>query len=447
MDIKDAGLAGGLSVSAELAGAKQGESEIMRRETIRHVSRLLLLFSGGLVFPSVQAAGFYLSEVGSPGRLGTAGVANPTNTLGPDSAWTNPAGMTGLNKDRLLFGFQAVIPKVEFDSSTATAGGSDGGNAGNTAVIPSFFYVNKLNDRTRLGLSVVAPMGGGVNYGDDFVGRYQTIRAELATVALSPAIGYKLTDRFSVGAGVSFIYTKYEQKIAINQAAVVGPGTPDGAVRFDNATDWGYQPYAGITWQFTDRALLGVVYRAKMDVKLDGDVNFRNLVIAKPGANDVKLNWDNPRTLEAGLKYQLSDKNHLFLNTGWQDWSEFSNNELTFSGGTVGTLDRQWDDTWHAGIAFAHLEGEDNGYSVGFSYESSPVDNKHRTFDLPVDEAYKLSAAYFWEGAKELVYSLGGTMYFIGDANIDLTAQGVRAAGKYDRNNILFLGGTVRYEF
>jgi hypothetical protein len=38
-------------------------------------------------------------------------------------------------------------------------------------------------------------------------------------------------------------------------------------------------------------------------------------------------------------------------------------------------------------------------------------------------------------------------MYFIGDANIDLTAQGVRAAGKYDSNYILFLGGTVRYRF
>lgn len=419
----------------------------MKRKTSRQVSGLLLLCAGALVFPLAHAAGFYLSEVGSPGSLGTAGVANPTNTLGPDSAWTNPAGMTGLDRDRLLFGFQAVMPKIEFDSSTATAGGSDGGNAGNTAVIPSLFYVNKLNDRTRLGFSVVAPQGGGVNYGDDFVGRYQTIRAELAAVALSPAIGYKLTQRLSIGAGVSFIHTKYEQKIAINQAALVGPGTADGTVRLDNATDWGYQPYAGITWQFTDRALLGVVYRAKMDVDLNGDVNFRNLAIPKPGVNDVKLGWDNPQTLEAGLKYQLSDKNHLFLNAGWEDWSEFSNNQLEFTGGTVGTLDRQWDDTWHAGIAFAHLEQEDSGYSVGFAYDSSPVDNKHRTFDLPVDEAYKLSAAYFWKGARELVFSLGGTMYFIGDANIDQAAQGVRAAGKYDRNNILFLGGTVRYQF
>jgi len=419
----------------------------MKHKTIRHVSGLLLLCAGGLAFPLAQAAGFYLAEVGSPASLGTGGVANPTNTFGADAAWTNPAGMTGLNRDQIFSGFQAVIPKVEFDSSKATAGGSDGGNAGNTALIPSFFYVNKLNDRTRLGFSVVAPMGGGVNYGDDFVGRYQTSRSELATVALSPAIGYKLTDRFSVGAGVSFIHTKFEQKIAINQAALVGPGTPDGAVRLDNATDWGYQPYAGITWQFTDRALLGVVYRAKMDVDLNGDVNFRNLVIPKPGVNDTKIKWDNPQTLEAGLKYQLSEKNHLFLNAGWQDWSEFSNNQLEFSGGTVGTLDRQWDDTWHAGIAFGHLDQVDSGYSVGVSYDSSPVDNKHRTFDLPVDEAYKLSAAYFWKGASKLDYSVGGTMYFIGDANIDLTAQGVRAAGKYDSNYILFLGGTMRYRF
>jgi long-chain fatty acid transport protein len=394
-----------------------------------------------------RAAGFYLSEVGSPASLGTGGVANPTNTFGADAAWTNPAGMTGLQRDQIFAGFQAVIPKVEFDSSMATAGGKDGGNAGNTAFIPSFFYVNKLNDRARLGLSVVAPQGGGVNYGDDFVGRYQTTRAELATVALSPAIGYKVTDRFSVGAGVSFIYTKYEQKIAINQAALVGPGTPDGAVRFDNATDWGYQPYLGVTWQVTDRALLGVVYRAKMDVKLNGDVNYRNLVIPPPPADETKISWDNPQWLEAGLKYKLSDKNHLLLNAGWQDWSEFSNNELEFSGGAVGTLDRQWDDTWHAGVAFAHLEVRDRGYSVGFSYDSSPVDNQHRTFDLPVDETYKLSGAYFWKGANKLDYSLGATLYFIGDANIDLTAQGVRAAGKYDSNYILFLGGTVRYRF
>jgi len=416
--------------------------------TVKRTGRgLLLAVSAGLGTQNAPAAGFYLSEVGSPASLGTGGVANPTNTFGADAAWTNPAGMTGLDEDQIFAGFQAVIPKVEFDSSTATAGGSDGGNAGNAAFIPSLFYVNKLNDRTRLGISLVAPQGGGVNYGDDFVGRYQTSKAQLAAVGISPSVGFRVNDRLSVGAGVSIIYTKFEQNIAINQAALAGPGTPDGKVRIEDATDWGYQPFLGLTWQATDRALLGVVYRAEADVDLEGDVNFRNLVIPKPGLNEVDISWNNPQWLEAGLTYQLSDKNFLFLNGGWQDWSEFSDNQLEFAGGTVATLDRQWDDTWHAGIAFAHLERQENGYTVGFSYESSPVENEHRTFDLPVDEIYKLSGAYFWTGSKQLDYSLGATLYMIGDAEIDLVTQGVRAAGKFDSNYILFLGGTVRYRF
>jgi long-chain fatty acid transport protein len=142
-----------------------------------------------LVAPqTASAAGFYISEVGTPGSLGTAGVANPTNTFGPDSSWTNPAGMTGLQKDTITGGLQLIIPKVEFDSSVATSGGGDGGNAGSVLPVPSFFYVNKLSDRFRLGFSVAAIQGGGVDYGENFVGRYSVTKAELGAIGISPSI-------------------------------------------------------------------------------------------------------------------------------------------------------------------------------------------------------------------------------------------------------------------
>ena len=79
-----------------------------------------------LLMQTVQAAGFYISEIGTPGSLGTAGVANPVNTVSADSSWTNPAGMTGLEQDEMLAGLQLVVPKIEFDSSVAEAGGKDG---------------------------------------------------------------------------------------------------------------------------------------------------------------------------------------------------------------------------------------------------------------------------------------------------------------------------------
>ena len=41
----------------------------------------------------------------------------------------------------------------------------------------------------------------------------------------------------------------------------------------------------------------------------------------------------------------------------------------------------------------------------------------------------------------------GTTLLIVGDAEIDQTSQGVRAAGDFDTNYILFVGGSVRYTF
>jgi long-subunit fatty acid transport protein len=112
-----------------------------------------------LLYQEVNAAAFYISEIGTPSSLGTAGAANPTNTLGADAAFTNPAGMTGLDKDDIVTGFQFVLPKINFDADIAEAGGGNGGNVGVKSAIPSFFAVKKLSERARLGFSVTAPLG------------------------------------------------------------------------------------------------------------------------------------------------------------------------------------------------------------------------------------------------------------------------------------------------
>ena len=80
-----------------------------------------------LISNSIFAAGFYISEIGTPGSLGTAGVANTVNNFGADSAWTNPAGMTGLDHSQFVSGMQMVAPQIKFESSFAGAGGRDGG--------------------------------------------------------------------------------------------------------------------------------------------------------------------------------------------------------------------------------------------------------------------------------------------------------------------------------
>ncbi len=397
----------------------------------------------------VQAAGFYLQEVGTPHSLGTAGVANSTNTEFADASWSNPAGMAFLQQDELFAGVQLVLPGVEFDSSLATGGGSDGGNAGMATAVPSVFYVHRYSDQLSFGLSMAGTMGGGVDYGRDFVGRYSTVRAELGAVGLSPSFAYKVNDRFSVGAGVSIVYTLYEQEIGINPALVPTVNGGDGRLKIENADDIGLQPFFSVNYRPTDKMLLSLVYRAETDVDLSGDVKVKNVALPI-GTDSIDIDWTNPQWLEVGLKYHISDQDTLYLNAGWQDWSVFSGNQLAFSGGLlnpVAEIDRDWKDTWHAGIAYSHLTGNDSVYSIGISYDSSPVDDEDRTFDLPVDEILKISAGYGWKGDKNLDFAIGGTLYLIGDAPIDDLSQGVRTKGEFDENVILFLGGTLRYVF
>ncbi len=390
------------------------------------------------------AGGLYLSELGTPGSTGTAGVANPTNTFTADAAWTNPAGMTGLEHDEVLTGLQFVLPWVEFDPSVAEAGGSDGGNAGIFTVAPSLFVVKTLSERARLGFSVAGLLGGGVDYGSDFVGRFSVIKANLAGVGLSPSIAYKINNRLSIGAGVSAVYSVLDEEIAIRQ-----PGFPDGKVKFDKLDDWAPQGFFGLTYQLTDSALLGVVYRTEADIDLEGDVKLRNLAVPFSPTGDIKISWTNPQLVEVGFRYKISNEWMLFANFDWEDWSVFSDNQLGISGGAVqqaAELDRNWKDTWHGGLALAYTRGG-HGFSAGVSYDTSPVDDDDRTFDLPVDEQLKFSFAYGRDGKGKLDYAVGATALYAGEAKIDQTSQGVRTKGEFDTNWIFFIGGTLRYVF
>ena len=404
-------------------------------------------------------AGFYSPSVGTPGSLGTAGVANPTNTRGADASWTNPAGMTGIDQQHILSGFQLIVPSVKFDAKSAQndavlpsrlgpVRGDNGGNAAEIAPVPSFFYVRPLSERLRFGFSSTAPLGGGVDYGKDFVGRYAIRDVTLAGVALTPALAYRVTDKFSIGAGVSVVYTTLDQSIAIRQGAP-NPAM-DGRVKFENLDDWGVQGVLGLTYAFTDRLLLGIVYRSEMDTDLEGDVKFeglRNPQLTALLPRDVKISWTNPQSLEAGLRYRLDDKTQLYFNAGWQEWSMFSENKLSFRNDRVVVSDRNWDDTWHAGIAAVRVLSPKSLISVGLAYESSPVTDEYRTLDFPVDEQWKLSAAYGWKHSDSMYFSVGATLSFVGDAALEQTAQRVTVHGDFDTNFLAVVGGTFRYDF
>ncbi|MCZ6565593.1 MAG: outer membrane protein transport protein [Gammaproteobacteria bacterium] len=394
------------------------------------------------------AAGFYLQELGTPSSIGTAGTARTTNHYGAETAWGNPAGMTGLTKDTLLIGGQVLVPNIRFDSDIAQAGGSDGGNAGDVVVIPSVFAVKSISDKARLGFSIVAPLGGGVDYGSDFVGRYSAQEAALSGLAVSPSFGYQVNDDLSIGAGVSFIYTLFEMDIAVNQPGAL----PDGKVKIEDVDDWGHQFFLGMQYQLNDKTRLGLVYRSEAEIDLSGDFKIKDTILPITPSGRVKAGWDNPQLIEVGLSFEVDDNMTIFLQADWEDWSVFSKNTFQVSGGgglgltTVANLDRDFKDTYRLGVGMAYKAGEKK-YLLGTSYDSSPVSDSNRTFDLPLDEQFRIAGAIIHESEQGLDYALSASFVYFGEGKVDQTSQGVRVKGEFDKNWGIFLGTTLKYEF
>ena len=414
-------------------------------KTILFMIAVLLLATS-----SAFAGGAYITEVGTPLSVGTAGVGGVTNTIGADSVFTNPAGMTGIDSDQAVTGLQVAIPTVRFDSKVATAGGSDGGNSGIVGVIPSTFVVKVLNEDWRIGFGVSAAGGGGVDYGKDFVGRYQAQKAELGVLALSPAVAYRVNDKLSLGAGVSFFYSQMDLRIAINQGS-----EPDGQVKMDELDDWGTQGYLGLTYKATDRLTLGAVYRTESDTELEDDIDFKNITI--PPINELTSQFDKaqidytyPQMIRLGLKYQLSDVTMLMADFDWEEWSAFGDTRIGISGAdqpVIEAFDRGFDDTWHIGFAFAHILPEEQVLTAGIGYDSSPVSDSKRTADLALDEQLRLSLAYGKDFSDKLAFNLGGTFLWLGEGKMDQTVQGERFKGEFSTNHTIFLSATMKYLF
>ena len=397
------------------------------------------------------AGGIYLSEIGTPISVGTAGVANVTNTMGADSAYTNPAGMTGIDSVQIIVGSQVVIPTLRFDSDIATAGGSDGGNAGSVVSIPSLFAVKPLNNDWRLGLAISIPSGGGVNYGKDFVGRYQAQKSELAVIGISPAVAYRVNDKLSLGAGVSFLYTSMDLHVAVNQP---GPSSSDGQIKMDELDDWAYQGFIGATYKATDRLTFGVVYRTKADTELEGDIKFKNITVPPLNEltskfNKAQIDFTYPQLVRVGVKYKLTDDTVLMADFDWEEWSAFGDTRIGLSGdgSALQSFDRDWDDTWHLGFALAHKLSENQSITAGIGYDSSPVSDSKRTADLPADEQLRLSTSYVRKISEHLGMALGGTFLWLGEGKMDQVVQGERFKGEFSTNHIIFLSATVKYVF
>jgi long-chain fatty acid transport protein len=408
---------------------------------------LFFLLSGLLLASPAWGAGLWLYEAGTP-DLGTAAAGRAALAEDASTAGLNPAGMARLDRSQMLGSVQGLYVNSRFDTELSGFGGGDSGNAGGFVPSGSLHYVHRVTDDFRLGISAGSYFGLGVDYGNDWAGRYYTTEAELLTFGVNPGAGYRVNDWLFVGAGLSVLYAKLDQKAAVNNSAVPGQaGLSDGELAFEDS-DIGYGFNLGILLSPWTHTRFGLTYRSKVDLEFEDVASLKSigpvlqglLTLSGLAGSKVDIDMTVPQAVMLSAYHQLNDRWALMGNLGWQDWSEFGKQDLTLRSTTARefTQDLDYDDTWHFALGARYRFAEPWLWSVGVAYDTSPTDDDTRTPDLPLDRQIRIGTGIQYDWNKDVTVGLAYEYLDAGEAEINQAGGPLQGPlkGEYDTNVI-----------
>lgn len=422
--------------------------------------------SASLVASQAFAAGFQVREQ-SAKTLGNALSNAAAGAEDVSFMAYNPAALGNIDGNQVSIGVAAI--NADFDLQNAEAspasapsvsydqGGSRQG--GENAVVPSFAIKTQVNDRVDLGLAVFAPYGLSTKYDDNWVGRYHAIETELATIDIQPTVNFRVTDRWSVAAGLIAEYGDATISNAIDLGGLGAQSSllPATAVgQFDGKAevkgdDWGYGFTLGTLFQVTDKTRLGLSYRSEIDLTLDGDVDYSSdsatgrQVLA--GANAQGRLQDGggtadistPANANIGIYHQLTPRLALMANASWTDWSSFKELTVKFDDGGESSTSENWEDAWAYSVGANYALTDKWLLRTGVGYDETPVPSaEYRTPRVPDADRTWAALGATYQATENFGVSAGYMHVFGDDAPIDQdgskdeNSQKGSLSGKYD---------------
>lgn len=378
----------------------------MKKNTQRALT--LIAFSTPFVSMTAQGAGLQIMP-GSP-NFGTAGAGHAAAGFGAGSAWANPATMVLVEGQQIGFGVIAAETDINFNPDDPD--GNGGGDAGGNLYIPSFAYVNSINENVSIGFSVVVPYGNALNYDDDWDGNNVATDVSLETIQALPSIAYRINDQFSVGFGISANHTSVTQGLNL-----IGHNAELEA----DSIDYGYT--VGGLYEINENHRLGFVYRSQVDSDLNGSGNVDNGGMSPlNGKYDAELDWINPASIVISGVHQVSEKTSLLWDVGRTFYSAFETTHVSLDGAPPPlneiALHRNWEDANRYAIG-AHYQLTDKVIlQAGYSYEDSVVSDDNRTVDLPLDKIQRYTAGVMYQMNAKTNLGFGIEYADLGDAKI-----------------------------
>jgi long-chain fatty acid transport protein len=421
------------------------------------------------------SAAFGVAENSALG-IGNAFAGGAASAEDASTVWFNPAGMTRIKGNQLVVGGHIIAPSFDFSDEGSSTGlgapivadGSEDG--GRFAVVPNFYYIHSLSNELKVGLGINAPLGLATKYDGDWIGKYQTIEAEIVTVNVNPAIAWQATPDLSLGFGVSMQYIEATLNNKIDFTTIcrsltggAGPtpfcgGTPglssnDGFAQLEG-DDVSYGFNFGALYQLSEQTRVGLAYRSEIHHELEGDADFTipsavsgDIVVgaglsASFADSGITAKPDLPASLSLSVHHQWNKRIDVMADVTWVGWSSIPNLTIIFDNpaksNSVEELELK--DNIRLSIGATYSTDGPWTFRTGFAYDEGAARNaSSRSPRFPDNDRYWLTFGSSYQISDVISIDAGYAHIFVPDTKINrVGATGETLIGEYESSADIF---------
>lgn len=369
----------------------------------------------------------------------------------------NPATLSDLTNLQFTVGFITEHPRGMVRLGPGQKYSMDPG----FFVLPHFQLAAPLPWGLTLGFGAAPEFGLGTRYDENWAMAFSSEETTVQSFVLTPNLSYNITDDWSIGAGLRFIYFDFEQYTR-PQAAANGAsyGSLQSRLKGDNAfRDIGWQ--VGTRYKILDSLSVGLVYKSPIEITVDGKlqtgISAYDFTVAEmarqkteaayapmgayaaavAGANAYSVAHDQivkavngaayqnngnasadvemPQSIHFGANWDITSKWHLGAAVSWTNWSVYESLVFNLPSGSKPTQ-LNWRDTWRYSISPSWDFAEDWTAILSYTYDENSCSFTQASTMLPPADRHILTAGLVWRGWKGLELALSyGVIFMDGD--------------------------------
>ncbi len=375
----------------------------------------------GAFSSAAVAGGFQLTEQSALG-LGRAYAGMGVDGTDVSGLYYNPATITLHQGTQAQFGFVGVGLNLDYNAHDGGSNSDENGRKQPEAV-PNLFISHQINDVTWIGFGFTVPFGLSTEYDDNWQQAAEGTDAKIEVYDFNPTVAWKISEKFSLGAGISYQYVK--AKLGFNNRSSEQGFLVKNVHTRLTGDAWGWN--VGAMWTPVENVRIGASYRSAVGHTVDGNLNLTLNIssdVAIPVTHPATVSMDAPAWALLSAAWDVNDWLSLYGSMRWADWSSFKALSIEAGPKFSSTQTKNWKDTYLYSIGYDARINSFWTLRGGIAYETSTIDDKYtRTGTIP-------DADRWW-------FAIGSSFHWTKDFQTDVGfahLHGVHERSLYDSN-------------